>query len=142
MDISDDDYQAFLEWRERRPTLTEERNHQNHWFNRAQDLHAAAGAVWYAMDAVNDGKVAQELGLGHGFSMGIACGSVYHMFCGQSLKVIMKAVLVSRDQNPPQTHNLNDLADLLNAKRSKEEKRLLAFYEESVWWAGALPDSE
>lgn len=139
MEISDDEYLAFLEWRERRPTLTEERNHQNYWFNRARDLHAAAGAIWYAMNADNDAKVAQDLGLGHGFSMSIACGSVYHMLCGQSLEVVMKAALVSRDQSPPQTHSLNDLADLLGVNRSKEEKRLLAFYEESVWWAGRYP---
>lgn len=91
------------------------------------------------MNADNDAKVAQDLGLGHGFSMSIACGSVYHMLCGQSLEVVMKAALVSRDQSPPQTHSLNDLADLLGVNRSKEEKRLLAFYEESVWWAGRYP---
>ncbi|GHS81483.1 hypothetical protein PAGU2196_23170 [Pseudomonas sp. PAGU 2196] len=139
MDFDEKEYQEYLEYVASRPTLTEERNHRNHWYNRARDLRAAAGAVWYAMRSENDRCVAESLGMGFGYSMGVACYPVYHMLCGQALEVIMKAVLVSRGETPPEVHKLNDLADLVGVKRNQHQKRLLSFYEASIWWAGRYP---
>lgn len=64
-------------WFAARPTLTEERSHPNHWFNRAADLHASAGALWYSME--NDGRhgIGEELGFSKDFSMNVACYPVY-----------------------------------------------------------------
>ncbi|MEQ4191162.1 hypothetical protein ABNM11_21120 [Pseudomonas syringae] len=127
----DDDYE--------RPTLVEDRNHRNHWLNRANDLHASAGAIWFSMKSENHQSVTETLGLGEGFSMSTACDPVYHMLCGLSLEVLMKAVLVSRGDSAPEIHDLNDLASLVGTKRNVNETRILRFYQESVIWAGRYP---
>lgn len=121
------------------PTLVEDRSHRNHWLNRANDLHASAGAIWLSMRSDNPKEVTDKLGLGDGFSMSTACFPVYHMLCGLALEVIMKAVLVSRREQPPEIHDLNDLANLIGKKRNVNEKRILRFYQESVVWAGRYP---
>ena len=77
------------------PDLVKERNHPNHWYNRASDLHASAGALWLIMRTREEGA-ADELGLGRGFSMCVACWPVYLMLSGLSLEVIMKAALVQQ----------------------------------------------
>lgn len=82
----------------KRESLTEMKNHPNHWFNRSSDLHASAGAVWHSMGAKSK-EIAQELGLSSGFDMGLACYHVYHMLCGLALEVMMKAVLMHRRGN-------------------------------------------
>ena len=76
-----DDYSDIEERSKNRPTLAEERNHPSHWYNRASDLHASAGALWYVMK-LKDTEVVESLGLSAGFSMGVACRPVYHMLCG------------------------------------------------------------
>lgn len=121
------------------PTLVEDRSHRNHWLNRANDLHASAGAIWLSMRSDNPKAVTDKLGLGDGFSMSTACFPVYHMLCGLALEVIMKAVLVSRGEQAPEIHDLNDLANLIGMKRNVNEKRILRFYQESVVWAGRYP---
>lgn len=131
IDGYDDDYE--------RPSLVEDRNHRNHWLNRANDLHASAGAIWYSMRSDNHQAVTEKLGLEEGFSMPTACYPVYHMLCGLSLEVLMKAVLVSRGESAPEIHDLNDLASLVGTKRNVNEKRILRFYQESVIWAGRYP---
>ncbi|MBJ2280139.1 HEPN domain-containing protein [Pseudomonas sp. MF6767] len=131
IDGYDDDYE--------RPSLVEDRNHRNHWLNRANDLHASAGAIWYSMRSENHQSVSETLGLGKGFSMHTACNPVYHMLCGLSLEVLMKAVLVSRGDAAPEIHDLNELASLVGTKRNINEKRILRFYQESVVWAGRYP---
>ncbi len=122
-----------------RPTLVEDRSHRNHWLNRANDLHASAGAIWLSMRSDNPKEVTDKLGLGDGFSMSTACFPVYHMLCGLALEVVMKAVLVSRGEQAPEIHDLNDLANLIGMKRNVNEKRILRFYQESVVWAGRYP---
>jgi hypothetical protein len=133
--MEEDDY-GYDEWLNR-PSITDERNHPNHWYNRSADLHASAGALWYAMYQGNG--VAESLGLGAGYSMGIACRPVYHMMCGLALEVIMKAVLVQRGIDFGKTHNLDRLVELLELQKSLEEIRLLKFYEQAINWSGRYP---
>jgi HEPN domain-containing protein len=82
---------------------------------------------------------ARELGLGEGFDMPLACSHVYHMLCGLSLEVAMKAALVSQGITPPEKHDLNLLAHLLSVKRNPAQKKILNFYQHSVVWAGRYP---
>ncbi|WP_258381616.1 HEPN domain-containing protein [Pseudomonas syringae] len=97
-----EDYQ-----RHQRPTLVDDKSHQNHWRNRANDLHASAGAIWLSMSNGRGHDAARELGLGEGFDMHLACSHVYHMLCGLSLEVAMKAALVSQGITPPEHHVLS-----------------------------------
>ena len=122
------------------PNLVDERNHPNHWFNRASDLHAAAGAIWYAMGSKSV-EVSKDLNFPPGFSMSVACWPVYHMLCGLALEVIMKAVLVLRKTPPKkyEQHGLNILTNLLELKPSADEEKLLDFYNASLVWAGRYP---
>lgn len=122
-----------------RPPLVEERNHPNHWFNRASDLRASAGAVWLAMRGPDE--AAQEhLGLADGFSMTIACTPVYYMLCGLALELVMKARLVQLGHSSEKfDHGLEKLLDLLEVEASDKERRLLRFYEGAMVWAGRYP---
>jgi len=133
----EDDYEG---WLASRPTLVEDRSHPNHWLNRAADLKASAGALWHAMGS-QDTAIAQELGYGAGYSMKVACWPVYHMLCGLSLELIMKAVLVQRatPQKQVEIHFLHKLHLLLGLNLDDERKQLLDFYEASVVWAGRYP---
>ncbi|RMV76444.1 hypothetical protein ALP05_00665 [Pseudomonas caricapapayae] len=135
MNDETDDYEDFYE----RPSLVEDRSHRNHWLNRASDLHASAGAIWYSMRGGNHREITETLGFSEGFCMSTACSPVYHMLCGLALEVIMKAVLVSRDVPFPKNHDLNDLAELVGMKRNENEQRILRFYQASVVWAGRYP---
>lgn len=133
----EDDYEG---WLASRPTLVEDRSHPNHWLNRASDLLASAGALWHAMGA-EDTAIAQALGHGSGFSMKVACWPVYHMLCGLSLELIMKAVLIQRatPQKDVETHVLHRLHRMLDLDLDEERKQILDFYEASVMWAGRYP---
>lgn len=119
-------------------SLTKEKSHPNHWYNRAADLRAAAGAVWHAMGE-DDHRIAQALGMQPGYSMNMACVPVYHMLCGLSLEVIIKAVMACRGMTPPEIHDLNNLAGRIDFKRSTKEKSLLKYYTHAVVWAGRYP---
>ncbi len=132
---SEDDPEAW-----QRPSLADERSHPNHWYNRASDLHATAGATWYAMGA-KSADVARDLNLPAGFSMSVACWPVYHMLCGLALEVIMKAALVQRGFTPTQyeQHGLNKLTRLLEIEPSPSDAKLLDFYNASLVWAGRYP---
>lgn len=139
MDFDEEGYQEYLKYVASRPTLTEERNHPNYWFNRAKALHTSAGALWCAMQPDLEAEVIEGLNLPSWYSLGAACDPVYHMLCGLALEVIMKGVIVSRGEKQPDKHDLNILADLVGVKRTAHEKRLLSFYAESIWWAGRYP---
>ncbi|GKX42430.1 hypothetical protein SOASR015_14640 [Pectobacterium carotovorum subsp. carotovorum] len=133
-----ENYDDYDRWLKNRKTLTEERNHPNHWFNRASDLRASAGALWVAMEGNNDLFV-EKLGLHNSFSMGVACWPVYHMLCGLSLELIFKAVIVQLGGDVPKTHDLNQLAGKASFQCSVAEKQLLKFYKASVEWSGRYP---
>lgn len=139
MDDFEEDNSDIAAWLAARPTLTEERSHPNHWFNRGADLHASAGALWYAMEKDARQQIAQELGFSSGYSMEVACYPVYHMMCGLALEVIMKAVLVQRGLPFPKTHSLVRLVQAIGLAKTKDELEVLKFYEQSVLWAGRYP---
>ena len=138
-DEDEDGHQALLAWLESRPTFLEERNHPNHWFNRAADLRASAGALWVAMES--DQATTQRLNLGSGYSLSVACLPVYHMLCGLALELIMKARLVQLGYSDKQFghHKLEKLIDQLQVEASENERRLLRFYEAAMVWAGRYP---
>lgn len=133
----EDDYEG---WLASLPTLVEDRSHPNHWLNRASDLRASAGALWHSMGP-QDAAIAKALGYGSGYSMKVACWPVYHMLCGLSLELIMKAVLVQRatPQRDVETHVLPRLHRMLGLDLEEERKQILDFYEASVMWAGRYP---
>lgn len=115
-----------------RMSLVEDRSHKNLWLHRAIDLHASAGAIWLSMSDGRGKDSAREPGLGEGFDMMHACFPVYHMLCGLSLEVVMKASLISLRQKPPEHHDLNLLSHLLGVKRNPAQKKILNFYQHSV----------
>lgn len=123
-----------------RPTLSEDRGHPNHWYNRSVDLHASAGALWHAMGP-QDATIASELGYASGFRLGVACSPVYHMLCGLSLELIMKAVLAQKGFTPAQFrgHSFKKLHQLLQIPMNSDRIKLMAFYEASLLWAGRYP---
>lgn len=133
----DDDYIQFIA---DRPTLTENRNHPNHWRNRAADLKASAGALWHSMGS-QDSAIASELGYAPGYRMAVACWPVYHMLCGLSLELIMKAVLAQRGFSPTEFkgHKFENLHQLLGVPLKKDRAKLMAFSEASLVWAGRYP---
>ncbi|WP_112192912.1 hypothetical protein [Pseudomonas sp. LG1E9] len=139
MSGTNEDFDAEA-WLASRPSLTEMKSHPNHWFNRSSDLHASAGAVWYSMGN-NNALIAQELGLGSSFDMGIACYHVYHMLCGLALEVMMKAVLIQRSVAPTdfKTHSFEKLNRLLNLSVDEQERNLLKFYKGMLVWAARYP---
>ena len=130
----------YDDWLANRPSLTEDRGHPNHWQNRAADLKASAGALWHAMGS-QDAAIANELGYTPGYRMGVACWPVYHMLCGLSFEVIIKAVLVKRGTPPKkiETHPFEKLHELLDMEMDDERKRLMAFYESALVWSGRYP---
>ena len=139
--MNDDDANEFEQYDTPAPrmSLVEDRSHENLWLHRASDLHASAGAVWLSMAEGRGKDSAKALGLREGFDMMLACFPVYHMLCGLSLEVVMKAALVSLRQKPPEHHDLNLLAHLLGVKRNPAQKKILNFYQHSVVWAGRYP---
>jgi len=137
MDYRVDDYQV---WLASRPTLVEDRNHPNHWFNRAADLKASAGAVWFSMGPDN-AAISEALGYAPGNCMRTACKPIYFMLCGLALELIMKAVLAQRGFTPDQFkgHKFETLHQKLGLPLKRDIAKLMAFYEASLVWAGRYP---
>lgn len=118
--------------------LVLDRAHPNHWFNRASDLRAAAGAVWFSFHLAPE-QVRNELDLPKGFSMGVACRPVYHLLCGISLEVLMKGILAERGMTPPATHNLVSLACDVGLSLDDDDQRLFRYYQSTFIWGGRYP---
>lgn len=137
----DDDLASWEAERKARPTLLEERGHPNHWFNRASDLRASAGALWLAMHNDADDGGVECLRLGPSFSMSVACNPVYHMLCGLALELVMKARLaqMGKSQSQMETHSFTRLLELLDVHPYPAERKLLSFYENCLVWAGRYP---
>ncbi|WP_437889795.1 HEPN domain-containing protein [Phytobacter sp. V91] len=117
-------------------SITDDRMHPNHWFNRASDLRASAHVLWLTMESKD---IQKAMGYGGGFSLGVACYPVYHMLCGLSLELILKAVIVQKGLTSPNTHNLNQLASEAGAKAEGGRKELLKFYTSAILWTGRYP---
>ena len=111
----------------------------NYWFNRASDLHASAGAVWYAIHNNENDHITESIGLGAGFDLMASTWPVYLMLCGMSLELALKAVIVSRGGAPKATHDLVLLANQAGVEVPREQEGLLLFLSECVIWAGRYP---
>ena len=80
-----------------------------YWFNRANDLRGAAGAVWFAIEAEPDG-IRDFLEMEAGYSFAIATPPVFRMLCGLSLELLYKATILKAGERPPESHQLRLLA--------------------------------
>lgn len=129
----EDDYEY---WMRNRQTITEQRLHPNHWFNRASDLRASAHVLWLSMKSKD---LQQSMGYGGGFSLEVACNPVYHMLCGLALELILKAVVVQKSGTAPDSHDLNHLISLADIPVNQRRKELLKFYTAAILWTGRYP---
>lgn len=110
-----------------------------YWFNKASDLRATAGLVWLGIKSKEADKMAEKLGLGKGFDFGVACFKPYHMLCGLSLELALKAIIVARKKDVPSLHNLNHLVDLAEVDYKKEELELMTVLSHFIVWGGKYP---
>jgi hypothetical protein len=120
-------------------TYERRRNAPLWWYNKSSDLHASAGALWLTMGDEVDRVAAQKLGIGSGFSMGIACWPVYQMLCGLSLELIFKAIVVAEGKEPSHVHLLTDLASEAGLSYTAQELQVLKLLTESIIWDGRYP---
>lgn len=118
---------------ERRKTLS------IYWYNKASDLRGSAAALWDAMGSGDKDETAERMGLGSGFSFGIACWPVYRMLCGMSIELILKASLVERNIEPKHTHQLVDLAEQARVVLTDKEIDVLRLLSGSIVWEGRYP---
>ena len=110
-----------------------------YWYNKASDLLGSAGAVWAAIQAKDDGVLAEKLGLGSGYSFRAACWPVYLMLCGMAFELLLKAILVAQGKEPPMQHKLVHLAMSAGLTFSEEENGLLELLSEAIYWYGRYP---
>ena len=110
------------------------------WFNRANDLRGAAGAVWFAMEnESNSDQVRSLLGMESHYRFSAACPFVFWMLCGLSLELLYKALIIENKQEPEETHNLQELSRSAKIKMSTDDFELLGFLTEHINWAGKYP---
>lgn len=107
-----------------------------HWYNRASDLRAAAGAVWVAM---LDGAPDARLGLPVGTRMTAACPRVFHMLCGSALELCLKAIVVTKGETPKRTHDLVQLCTHAGVTFGQREAGLLRVLTDATTWMARYP---
>ena len=110
-----------------------------YWHNKASDLYASAGVLWAAMEDPNQGNAATKMGHGHGFAYSIACWPVYQMLCGMALELLLKAVVVAKNEAPRATHDLVALSQEAGVSYSPLELATLTILSESIIWEGRYP---
>lgn len=115
------------------------RNEPNYWYNKSSDLRAAAGVIWCSMETDVGKRVADHLGFGVGFDMGVACHPVFPMMCGLSLELVYKALCVVQRIDFRLNHNLLELADKAGIQIKDGQKSILQLYTSSVYWYGKYP---
>lgn len=111
------------------------------WYDKASDLHASAGVLWFSMDDKNRDTIRDQIGFSHGFDLRVACSSVCYMLWGLSFELLFKSLLVVNKIKvpPPNTHNLCDLAEKGIFQLSKEEKEVLNILSLYIVWQGKYP---
>lgn len=107
-----------------------------YWHSKASDLHASAGVLWAAMEDLKQGSAAEKMGLGQGFAYSIACWLVYQMLCGMSLELLLKAIVIARNEAPKATHDLVALSREADMAYSEVELATLKILSESIIWEG------
>jgi hypothetical protein len=110
-----------------------------YWFNRANDLRGAAGAVWFAMQNEGD-QIHDLLGLEGGYCFSVACPSVFRMLCGLALELLYKALILEvSKKNPPTHHKLKKLSSLAQLTLDADDLELIDLLTDHVVWAGKYP---
>jgi len=110
-----------------------------YWHNKASDLYASAGVLWAAMGDPKQGSAAEQMGHGQGFSYSVACWPVYQMLCGMSLELLLKAIVVAKNETPKATHDLVALSRQAVVAYSSVELTTLKILSESIIWDGRYP---
>lgn len=113
-----------------------------YWLNKSSDLHAAAAALWYSVDAEVSDPIVARFGLGSGFAMAAAVPDVFRMLCGMSLELLLKAILVSKRLDVPHKHDLVALAESAAVPLDDRDRGLYAILTECVRWDGRYPVSK
>jgi hypothetical protein len=113
--------------------------HPNNWFNKSNDLRASAGAIWYAIQEGNSSHIAEDLSLGKGFDMAIACWHVYQMNFGMSFELMFKAIARASLSNFPMSHDLVELAKEVDVIIGDKENKVLSVLTEAIIWHGRYP---
>jgi len=115
-----------------------EENLSIYWFNRANDLRGAAGAVWFAIETETD-QINNSLGMEPNYSFAIACPSVFLMLCGLSLELLYKALIVEVGEKPPEIHDLRKLSAPAKVSMQTGDLDLLDILTDHIQWAGKYP---
>lgn len=110
-----------------------------YWYNKASDLHGAAGLVWAGIEDDQASRTAVKLGLGKGFDFRVACWPVYLMLCGLALELLLKTAIVANEEEPTTTHKLDVLWEKVGLPLTAERRGLLNILTESIYWAGRYP---
>lgn len=110
-----------------------------YWFNRANDLRGAAGAVWFAIQSGNKSQIHNLLGMEANYSFSIACPSIFRMLCGLSLELLYKALILEIGKKPRKTHDLRELSLLAQLTMSADDLELIDLLTDHVKWAGKYP---
>lgn len=109
------------------------------WYNKSSDLRASAGVLWASINDSEQATAAEKLGFPPSFSFSIACRPVYHMLCGMSLELLLKAVLVDRGIEPKATHNLVDLSQAAAIALTNTQTGLFRILSDASIWEGRYP---
>lgn len=85
------------------------------------------------------GLGAERMGLGQGCAHSIACRPVNQMLCGMSLELLLKAIVVARNEAPEATHELVALSREADVACSEVELATLKILSESIIWERRYP---
>ncbi len=105
-----------------------------YWYNKASDLRASAGAVWYCNKHDLSQDISKELGISWGLS-----SLVFPMLCGLALELMYKAICVKKHKEFCNTHNLENLANIAGVDIPKDMLPRLKLFTESIIWDAKYP---
>ncbi len=110
-----------------------------YWFNKSSDLRGSAADLWTSQEEKQSESIVQKCGLGQGFIMAAAVGSVFWMLCGMSLELQYKAIIVAKGERAVHSHDLVKLAKLVGLHVDKKTETVLKILTESIIWYGRYP---
>jgi len=112
------------------------RRYPVYWFNKANELRSAAGALWACGHDKDATSAASTL---CGESQFWFSQPVYHMLCGMALELLLKAIIVAEGKEPSEIHDLVALHHTVGLKPTKQQVGLLRILTESIVWVGRYP---
>lgn len=118
--------------------LERKKSLSTYWFNKASDLKASAGALWFVIREGKD-QAHDFLRYDSSFDLGVAVWPVYTMLCGMSLELLYKAIILERGQEPEKTHDLCRLASAASVVVDVEEIPTLRILSSYISWVGRYP---